>query len=250
MFISQARKGLLDHFENSVILRQLAEGPLKHIRSYNVCYVNGYRFHTMSHAADKTADNSGVCVKSDQHSLDEDDFYGHLQEIIEVEYPGMPIKRVTLFRCHWYDPTTTGYGHGTKVHKRYKLVDIHHGRSYRNYDPFVLASQASQVYYLSYPNTRQNTIQWKAVCKVKPNKFIIPTQKDSMESAFQDEDGEAIAIEEDVSNESLCDSSGLLQQVEDINIADQDDDEDVDVELVLSEDEEDDDVEDNYSDDD
>ena len=99
----------------------------------------------MSHAANKTTNNSGVCVKSDEHSLDEEDFYGHLQENIEVEYPVISIKSATLFTCHLYHPTTTEYGHETKVHKRYKLVDIHHGRSYRKYDPFVLESRASSI---------------------------------------------------------------------------------------------------------
>ena len=72
---------------NSDILKQMAEGPLKHARSYNVCYTNGYRFHTVLHASN-TADNSGVCVKAADKSRDEDYFYGQLLEIVEVEYPG------------------------------------------------------------------------------------------------------------------------------------------------------------------
>ncbi|XP_057548135.1 uncharacterized protein LOC130826571 [Amaranthus tricolor] len=137
-FRTAARQGSFDNRVNSDILKQIAEGPLKYARSYNVCYTNGYRFHTVRHASNKLADNSGVCVKAGDNSRDEEDFYGQLLEIVEVEYPRIPIKRVTLFKCHWYDPTTTGNSHGTNIHKRYKLVDIHQGRSYHLYDPFVL----------------------------------------------------------------------------------------------------------------
>ena len=177
----------------------MAEGPLKHARSYNVCYTNGYRFHTVLHASNKSTDNSGVCVKAADNNQDEEDFYGQLLEIVEVEYPGILIKRVMLFKRHWYDPTTTGNSHGTKIHKRYKLVDIHQGRSYRLYDPFVLASQACQVYYLPYPSTRQNLKDWRAVCKVKQNKFDKEIDQESKDAAFQEENRDRIEIEEDVS---------------------------------------------------
>lgn len=32
-------------------------------------------------------------------------YYGNIEEIIEVEYPGLPIKRIVLFKCTWFDPT-------------------------------------------------------------------------------------------------------------------------------------------------
>src|SRR5688572_4193853 len=59
----------------------------------------------------------------------------------------------------WYDQTTTGYSHRTRIHL-YKLVNVYIGRSYRKYDRFVLASHASQVYYLHYPSLRQNMKDW------------------------------------------------------------------------------------------
>ena len=159
---------------NSDILKQMTERPLKHARSYNVCYTNGYRFHTVLHASNKSADNSGVCIKAAD-------------------------------KCHWYDPATTGNSHGTNIHKRYKLVDIHQGRSYRLYDPFVLASQACQVYYLPYPSTRQNLKDWRAVCKVKQNKFDKEIEHESKNAAFQKKNKARIEIEEDVSQTPLLD---------------------------------------------
>lgn len=93
--------------------------------------------------------NNGVCIKAGEDSLDGVYLYGRLKEIIEFEYPAMSIKRVTMLKCQWYDLTPSGHGVGTHV-------DIHIGRYWGKYDSIFLASQASQVYCMSYPNLRQD----------------------------------------------------------------------------------------------
>ena len=147
IFVSQNSKGRIQNDPNGYILKDMAKGPLRYAKSYNICYVNDYKFHTNKHSTRKAMDNSGVCVKAEEDSLDRDDFYGRLEEIIELDHPGMPIKRVTMFKYQWFDPTRSRRGAGTRVHERYQIVDVHIGRSWGKYDPFVLASQASQVYY-------------------------------------------------------------------------------------------------------
>ena len=100
----QARDGFLDSMENGDILKDLPKAPFKNARRYYVCYVNGYRFHTISHSSNKeSTENSWVCVKSDDNSPDETKFYGKLEDTIELEYRALPIKRVTLFQFQWYD---------------------------------------------------------------------------------------------------------------------------------------------------
>ena len=54
----------------------MAQGPLKYDKSFNICYVNGYKFHTDKHARRRVVDNSGVCVKVADDSQDRNDFYG------------------------------------------------------------------------------------------------------------------------------------------------------------------------------
>ena len=138
----------------------MAQVPLKYAKRYNICYLNGYKFHTNKHATRKAADNSGVCVKAADESQDGDDFYGRLEEIIELEYPTVPIKRVTLFKWHCYDPTRHGRGSGTRVYECYQIVDIHINQLYGKYDPFVLASQATQVYYMPYLSLSRDLRDW------------------------------------------------------------------------------------------
>ena len=129
-------------------------------------------------------------------------------------------------------------GHGTRIHPRHKLVDVHIGRSYRKYDPFVLASQASQVYYLPYPSLKQNMKDWRAICKVRSKHFE--------ERAFQlEEKSPDFMVNEDVSEEivaPLRDPANELL-VLDETIDDVDENEDIDEDLVLFDD---DDVNDNY----
>ena len=75
------------------------------------------------------------------------DFFGRLEEIVQLEYLTLPIKWTVLFKCHWFDPTPNV---GVKVHKDYGLVDINESRRHKKYEPFVLAMQAIQVYYQRY----------------------------------------------------------------------------------------------------
>ena len=67
--------------------------------------------------------NSGVCIKGSNYSASNIDFYGRLVEILQLEYPALPIKRTILFKCEWFDPIPNL---GTRIHHQYNLVDVHH----------------------------------------------------------------------------------------------------------------------------
>ena len=89
----QARDEFLDGVENADILEDVAEGPLQKARRYDVCYVNGYRFHTISHSAKKkSTENNGVYVKSDDNNPDETDFYGKLETLLNLSIGHFQLK--------------------------------------------------------------------------------------------------------------------------------------------------------------
>ncbi|KAK9133087.1 hypothetical protein Scep_012615 [Stephania cephalantha] len=78
-----------------------------------------------------------------------------------------------------------------RTHPTLKLVEIHRSRRYNNYEPFVLAMQATQVYYLSYPSLMNERQEWLAVCCCQPKFGDEEMNKDdndqsSAEIAFQD----------------------------------------------------------------
>ncbi|XP_051152349.1 uncharacterized protein LOC127266224 isoform X2 [Andrographis paniculata] len=146
------------------IYKDISHGPLVEVTSYNKCFINGHRFYTEKYGAKKASYNSGVCV--DGGGLE---YYGHIQEILEIEFPGLPIKRCTIFNCEWYDPTS---GVGTKKHGRYNLVEVNKKKKLHTYEPFILAIQATQVCYLPFPSMKKDKANWLAVCRVRPRGWI------------------------------------------------------------------------------
>ena len=78
--------------------------------------------------------NSGMCVKGSNYAKNEHDYYDVIEEIMKLTYIGINNK-VTLFKCHWFDPTTT-------VNKASGIVEVNHKSRFGTYEPFILASQA------------------------------------------------------------------------------------------------------------
>lgn len=146
------------------------------------------------------------------------DYYGRLSEIIQIQYSAIPIKRMVLFKCEWFDPTPN---HGIRVHKDYKLVEINHKKKFNKYEPFVLAAQATQVYYVPFSSRRRDKVDWWAVCKVKPRSIIDAPMQDL---ALQEDEIEQHGIDIDL------DASGPLNDVNGVFIDVDDEDNDVDAE--------------------
>ena len=55
--------------------------------------VNGFKFSTEQHSRTRKTNNSGVWVKGD----DDVDYFGIIHEILELEYAGFPIKKLSSF---------------------------------------------------------------------------------------------------------------------------------------------------------
>ena len=107
--------------------------------------------------------NSGVCVKGSCYNEYECDYYGSLDEVLEVEYHDVRRCVVVLFKCDWFDPAQ-----GVKIDHKHNLVDIKYKAKLKTDDPFVLASQVHQVYYAPYPSMTRDLKDWWAVIKTKP----------------------------------------------------------------------------------
>ena len=142
----------------------VARGPARAVKTYPGYFVNGYRFHTKTHASTRVTDSSGVCVLGKSFGTDEEDYYGVLDEIIELNYISPTVKRPIVFNCSWFDTRSRG---GTRTHPQLKLVDVNRHRMLRTKDRYILAHQATQVYFLEYPKVRRTDADWIAVCKVK-----------------------------------------------------------------------------------
>ncbi|XP_017983063.1 PREDICTED: uncharacterized protein LOC18589224 [Theobroma cacao] len=154
-------------------LLEISYGPGHMIRCYKGYFVNGFKFHTLDYGQNCKTMNSEVCIKWSFYNDHEHDFYGILVDIIELEYFCIR-NRVMLFKCHWFDTEK-----GIKVDLLHGLVEIKYNSILTTNELFVLAAQAHQIYYSSYPTTKRNRYDWWAVFKTKVrNRFHIPSGGD------------------------------------------------------------------------
>ncbi|XP_055961025.1 uncharacterized protein LOC130015269 [Mercurialis annua] len=162
-------------------ISSLAKGPLRQANHFQGYFVNGFKFQTKAYGENQLTMNSGVCVKGSLYAPTESDFYGILTDVLELEYPALPIKRTVLFKCNWFDPTDRGMS----VHPRYNIVDVNHKRKYGKYEPFILAGQSGQVHYCTYPSKKKDKVNWWTVCKMRARSEI--DMPDSITPAFQED---------------------------------------------------------------
>ena len=144
----------------------------------------------------------------------ESDYYGRLIEILQLEYLRLPIKRTILFKCNWFDSTVNV---GMKVQKKKKfLVDVNQKRKLSKDEPFILAMQAAQVYYVPYPSLRKDKSDWLVVCKVKARIVIdVPADVDKTVTtniAFQEDElvNQMLVAEQPIDAQRSIDESSLL----------------------------------------
>lgn len=137
----------------------MVEGPQLQVTSSPTYFTRGFAFHTVNYGRGKSTVNYGVSVKGDSS-----DFYGIIEEIIEITYVGLVNMKCVLFRCEWYDPVL---GRGTRKNNL-GVIDVNSARRYDKYDPFILASQADQVCYIPYPRVKKKTDRWLTVIKINP----------------------------------------------------------------------------------
>jgi hypothetical protein len=136
--------------------------------------VNGYRFHTANHQNTrpnaKTV-NTGVFTRG----ADGIDYYGRLENVYELTFNRSNIElNLVVFKCHWFDP----HG-GQRITPSIGLVEVRPTTTYSGADVFVVAHQAKQVYYLSYPCQKEELKGWEVVFQVSPHgKLPMPSEDD------------------------------------------------------------------------
>ncbi|XP_074369055.1 uncharacterized protein LOC141709057 [Apium graveolens] len=145
-YVVQKRDGI------SLELSSLARGPLRSAKRFTGYNVNGYRFHNKLRDSRCTMQNSGVFLTAlttsfasakDKNPIVGDvGYYGAIEEIIEVDYWGA--VSVVLFRCCWYPKAEDYYG----------LAKVNFSRLCQKEDPFVLATQVQQFFYIEDPTEK------------------------------------------------------------------------------------------------
>ena len=119
------------------------------------------------------------------------EYYGRIEEIYELTFHGSKPLKPVIFKCHWFDP------HAVRRTPNLGLVRVQQASVYTGDDVYIVAQQATQVYYLSYPcKTDDRLTGWDVVYKVSPHgKVPIPNNEDynidpnTYDGEFFQEDG-------------------------------------------------------------
>ncbi|WMV08510.1 hypothetical protein MTR67_001895 [Solanum verrucosum] len=141
-------------------LLSLSRGPTRYSTHSNGYIVNGYRFHVEDYDKKLRTQNCGVVVLGENDKDSENlDYYGVLTDVIELKF--IMDRRVVLFHCNWFDVCDEIKG----VKKdEYDLVSVNPDRFLKTNEPFVLADQASQVFYANDNSNKD----WQVVRKTQP----------------------------------------------------------------------------------
>ena len=125
-------------------------------------------------------------MKSVGENGDNCDFYGVIQNIIEISYTYLDYeKTIVLFYCDWFDPSLRGT---TKVNPKTNTVDIKMNRRYQAFDPFSMAYNVRQVYYIPYPFTKVDKRGWCVAIKTKPRGRIESDETNQTDEPYQEDE--------------------------------------------------------------
>jgi hypothetical protein len=142
-------------------LRQLSPAQVKALE-YSHYNINRYRFHTIKLEANHplaATTNSGVVTSGEDATSHVINYYDILQNIIEYTFDGAKELKIMFFQCDWFDPIND-----TRVDD-FGMVEVKHESRY-SWSYLLLARQAQEVYYLSYPHPSLKN--WWIVYKVNP----------------------------------------------------------------------------------
>ena len=155
-------------------IRILAKGPMMTAHKYNSYTVNGFNFHTQAYDESRSVQNSGVALvaettcfdrgNKDDHRVGKNIYYSIINEILELNYHHN--GNVVLFKCNWVDNRVQNKWVKTD---EFGITTVNFNHLFNTGDklsdePFILASQATQVFYVPDPIDTE----WVAVVQSKP----------------------------------------------------------------------------------
>ena len=171
-------------------LYALSRGPHHHVRVFNRSFINGFYFRTASIEGSLNTQNSGVAVKGTDSSASME-WYGVIKKILTLDFPGE--KEVVLFQCDWYDVPAPSKNKGRGYRKdQYGIVDVDTTRFRYLNDPYILGTQAEQLFYVKGAKKSE----WSSIVRLKPrNLFSMPEPLDIENEGELDIDSLEVGVE-------------------------------------------------------
>jgi hypothetical protein len=120
------------------------------------------------------------------------DWYGVIKKIISLQFTGE--KEAMIFQCDWFDVPAPTKNKGKGYNKdQYGIIDIDTIRLRYLDDPYILATQAEQVFYVKHAKK----LNWCSVVRIKPrNLFSMPDSASVEEESEIDVDSLFVGVED------------------------------------------------------
>ncbi|XP_075658683.1 uncharacterized protein LOC142628479 [Castanea sativa] len=139
-------------------LAALSKWPYNYVKQLKHYVINGLKFRSVKDEVNRKTQNSVVSVTTDGGIT----YYGVSSDIIELNY-SENIKHV-LFKCKWVDDQNRrGYKTDEFGFSMVNFTHFIHGGDEMIDEPYVLASQATQVFYVEEKRQKD----WYVVVKTK-----------------------------------------------------------------------------------
>jgi hypothetical protein len=108
-----------------------------------------------------------------EHNNNIIDFYGELQEVIELLYNSnlQLCRTVVIFQCNWYNQV--GRGKGLQDDGHFKSINVQ--SLWYKTDPFILSSQAKKIFYIQDTSLSKD---WRVVQKFEHRNIYDVAEKD------------------------------------------------------------------------
>jgi hypothetical protein len=120
----------------------LAKSPSSTILTFQGYEINANIFYTSVQDKKSTNQNIGVRFDAATGKGRKNIYYGYIEEIWELDY--RPSFKVPLFWCKWVKMTRGG----VKVEEQYKMTTVDLNNLGYLDEPFVLAKDVAQVFYV------------------------------------------------------------------------------------------------------
>ena len=139
-------------------LAALVQLPYIYVKRLKHYVINDLKFRSLNDKANRKTQNNGVSVTTDGGVM----YYGVLSDIIKLNYSDN-IKHV-LFKCKWVDDQNRrGYRTDEFGFPMVNFTHFIHGGDEMMDEPYVLASQTTQVFYVEDKRHKD----WYVVDKTK-----------------------------------------------------------------------------------
>ena len=105
------------------------------------------------------------------------EYYGRVEAIYELLFYGENPPNVVVFKCYWFQPKET-----RRTHEHIGLVEINQSTHLDVPDVYIMAQQATQVFYLPWAcQTNPNLKGWDVVYEVPPRARLSPPKEEDYE---------------------------------------------------------------------